>query len=105
MSQNDGFASGFIAGALVGSVLGGVIGALVATKSSKENSYQEDRDLDDPKGNQENQTQSIEAARHSLEGKIAELNLAIDDVRQQLGAVNGKSKTRLSSQKPELEED
>jgi hypothetical protein len=31
--------------------------------------------------------ESIELARHGLEDKIAQLNLAIDDVRQQLGTV------------------
>jgi hypothetical protein len=34
---------------------------------------------------------SIESTRRSLETKIAQLNLAIDDVRQQLGTVNGAS--------------
>ena len=32
---------------------------------------------------------SIEAARLGLEAKIAQLNEAIDDVRQELGGING----------------
>jgi prefoldin subunit 5 len=38
-----------------------------------------------------NSEESIEAARRSLEDKIAQLNTAIDDVRQQLGKVNGNT--------------
>ena len=34
--------------------------------------------------------ESIELARHGLEDKIAQLNLAIDDVTQQLGSVKAK---------------
>ena len=35
--------------------------------------------------------QNIELARRSLEDKIAQLNEAIDDVRQQLSTVNGRA--------------
>lgn len=104
MSQNDGFASGFIAGALVGSVLGGVIGALVATKGSQNGASQQDKLFDENEAAPEEHTQSIEVARRSLEGKISQLNLAIDDVRQQLGAVNGKTNPSSMKKKPELEE-
>ena len=40
--------------------------------------------------------QSIEVARRSLEDKIAQLNDAIDGVRQQLGHVNGRAIDRES---------
>lgn len=100
MSQRDGFTSGFLAGALFGSLLGGVIGALVAV--------QRDNDKDDAEKSLLNSNlkeakalkgrrrqlkaeESIEVARRSLEDKIAQLNTAIDDVRQQLGTVNGNA--------------
>ena len=38
--------------------------------------------------------ESVETARHSLEDKIAQLNLAIDDVRQQLGNVNSGNEVK-----------
>jgi len=34
----------------------------------------------------------MESARRSLEDKISQLNLAIDDVREQLGGVKSKQK-------------
>lgn len=84
MSQRDGFGSGFLVGALIGGTVGGIVGALAASRRS-------------PLGNneelegQEPTEESIEGARRSLESKIAQLNLAIDDVREQLGSVNGSS--------------
>jgi gas vesicle protein len=98
MSQRDGFASGFLAGAVVGGLLGGVIGALVATQ--RENELEEvekpllNSGLPEAKSLKSRRRQlkaeeSIEVARRSLEDKIAQLNTAIDDVRQQLGTVNG----------------
>jgi hypothetical protein len=98
MSQRDGFTSGFLAGAILGGLVGGVIGALVTA--------QRDNDKDDPekpllnsslpeakalkrRKRQLKAEESIEVARRSLEDKIAQLNTAIDDVRQQLGTVNG----------------
>ncbi len=100
MSQRDGFTSGFLAGAIVGGLVGGVIGALVTA--------QRDNDKDDPekpflnsslpeakalkkRKRQLKAEESIEVARRSLEDKIAQLNTAIDDVRQQLGTVNGNT--------------
>jgi gas vesicle protein len=95
MSQQGNFVGGFLLGSIVGGVVGGVIGALAASRLSQQ-------DLSDPentlskleKANRKRQLkapteQSIEAARRGLEDKIAQLNDAIDDVRQQLGAVNG----------------
>jgi hypothetical protein len=37
--------------------------------------------------------QNMEVARRGLEDKIAQLNDAIDDVRQQLGTVNGNGES------------
>jgi hypothetical protein len=39
----------------------------------------------------------MEVARRSLEDKIAQLNDAIDDVRQQLGGVNGATEARSTA--------
>ncbi len=42
----------------------------------------------------------MEVARRSLEDKIAQLNDAIDDVRQQLGGVNGATEARSTVREP-----
>ncbi len=97
MSQRDGFTSGFLAGAVVGGFVGGVIGALVATRRDNDNEDAEQSLLNSTRTEakaikarkrQLKAEESIEVARRSLEDKIAQLNLAIDDVRQQLGTVN-----------------
>ena len=88
MSQQNGFGSGFVLGSLVGGVIGGVLGTLLASRQENK-SLEEEQSLIEA-GTQTKFTteESIEVARHSLEDKIAQLNLAIDDVRQQLGTVN-----------------
>ncbi|WP_421655606.1 hypothetical protein [Leptothermofonsia sp. ETS-13] len=105
MSQQDEFAGGFLLGTLVGGIVGGVLGALVASGKLKELVSSEEApllnsDQPDDKGGkakkrslkpQDAQQVDIEAARRSLEDKIAQLNDAIDDVRQKLGGVNGTS--------------
>jgi gas vesicle protein len=100
MSQRDGFTSGFLAGALVGGLIGGVIGVLVTAQRENNNEEGEkpllnssSREAKAIKGKrrQLKAEESIEGARRSLEDKIAQLNMAIDDVRQQLGAVNGNA--------------
>ncbi len=85
MSQRDSFAGGFFAGAIFGGLVGGVLGALFTSRRSNE-SDREDQSLLEP-----STEENIEVARRSLEDKIAQLNLAIDDVRQRLGAVNGNT--------------
>ncbi len=92
MSQQNGFSSGFVIGSIVGGVVGGILGTLLATKNDNKSSTNEDNSLLQAGSKPQFSTeQSIEEARHSLEDKIAQLNLAIDDVRQQLGSVNSKS--------------
>ncbi|MDJ0715097.1 MAG: hypothetical protein QNJ54_12855 [Prochloraceae cyanobacterium] len=92
MSQRDGFTGGFIAGAVLGGVVGGILGTILASRQNNRDDSVEDSSLAkshvEPKISTE---ESIEGARRSLEEKIAQLNLAIDDVRQQLGTVNGNS--------------
>ncbi len=92
MSQKDGFGSGFVLGTIIGGVLGGLLGGLLVSSRDKQNSAVNSKPL--AEGGQPvkfTTEESIEVARHSLEDKIAQLNLAIDDVRQQLKTVNGNS--------------
>ena len=93
MSQKNGFGNGFILGSIVGGVIGGVLGTLLANKSeqrsSVDNRYQES--LEGGTEVRFDSEESIEMALHGLEDKIAQLNLAIDDVRQQLGSVTNNN--------------
>lgn len=100
MSQRDGFAGGFLAGAVMGSLLGGVVGALIASGRASEAEESEASLLNSAspeakpiKGRKRQLSgeESIEFARRSLEDKIAQLNAAIDEVRTQLGTVNGNA--------------
>lgn len=90
MSQNN-FAGGFIAGAFLGGVVGGAIGILASNRLRKE--VPDDfRQLSEEERRQlENATaeERMEIARRGLEDKIAQLNIAIEDVRGQMGSVNG----------------
>lgn len=94
MSNRDNFGSGFLLGTLVGGLVGGAIGAIVGSKLSEETPLPENGTSPDIKPRklrkrQRTSEESIETARRSLENKIAQLNEAIDDVRQQLSNVNG----------------
>ncbi|MEO1400466.1 MAG: hypothetical protein AAFV72_04335 [Cyanobacteria bacterium J06635_1] len=93
MSQPNNFGSGFLLGTLVGGLLGGVIGALAASRIQQPANDDEDFSLisDDLKRNlaEASTEEQMEIARRGLEDKIAQLNTAIEDVRQQLGTVNG----------------
>ncbi|HEY9852912.1 MAG TPA: hypothetical protein V6D28_25790 [Leptolyngbyaceae cyanobacterium] len=102
MSQRDGFAVGFLAGSLVGGVVGGILGTLLASRINNESADTEapilSTDPSDLKVDKSNKRQlesaseqRIEVARRSLEDKIAQLNQTIDEVRQQLGNVNGNT--------------
>lgn len=84
MSEKDGFGSGFFLGTLVGSIIGGALGAIIASRQN-ESSPPTTRENTLENGN--NTEETMETARRSLEDKISQLNLAIDDVRQQLGGV------------------
>ncbi len=91
MSQRDGFAGGFLAGAIVGGLVGGIMGAVVASR--RKTNLDEDNPslLESGSEIKFNTEETIEVARRRLEDKIAQLNLAIDDVRQQLGPVDAHS--------------
>lgn len=88
MSQRDNFTGGFLLGTLVGGVVGGVIGALAASRRNSP-SPENPSLLQSGKGEKFSTEESMETARRRLEEKIAQLNLVIDDVREQLGNVNG----------------
>jgi gas vesicle protein len=90
MNRRNGFGSGFIFGSIVGGVVGGILGTLLATRNERQDN-RVDRSLDSGRELSFNSEESIEVARRSLEDKIAQLNLAIDDVRQQLNSVEGNS--------------
>lgn len=99
MSQQGNFLGGFILGTLVGGVAGGIVGVLVTSRTQQETSGTEGAVSPLPNHNRTKKRQlraateqNIEVARRGLEDKIAQLNEAIDDVRQQLGTVNGISK-------------
>jgi hypothetical protein len=103
MSQRDGFASGFLAGTIFGSIVGGIVGAVIVSRQNEELTAEEAELTNgqvgtkkvSPKRRQvfasDNQGMEIETARRSLEDKIAHLNATIDEVRQELGNVNGSS--------------
>lgn len=95
MSQQNGFGNGFILGSIVGGVIGGLLGAVLANRN-EESLSQTDHDSISLKRQNSPEIgftseESMELARHGLEDKIAQLNLAIDDVRQQLGTVRTNS--------------
>ncbi len=98
MNQRDGFTSGFLIGTLVGGVVGAVVGAVVAAGRTTDtdgasllNSGTSETKAGKANKRQLKDSDSIEVARRSLEDKIAQLNAAIDEVRTQLGTVNGNA--------------
>ncbi|HLP91940.1 MAG TPA: hypothetical protein VK184_25550 [Nostocaceae cyanobacterium] len=112
--SRDGFGSGFFAGALVGGVVGGILGAVLATRRDAL-FPPDDEEISSPDAKKNaarkrqirsaaNENLEMEMARRSLEDKIAQLNATIDDVRQQLGNVNG-SASQISSEQRSLSQD
>ncbi|MEM9003244.1 MAG: hypothetical protein AAGE59_06920 [Cyanobacteria bacterium P01_F01_bin.86] len=93
MSQQDNFGSGFLLGTLFGGVIGGVVGAVVASRIVEDRSDEETLRLEDSENRETDalgpSEEEMEVARRGLEDKIAQLNAAIDNVRQRLGGVNG----------------
>ena len=94
MSNREGFTGGFIAGAAVGGLVGAVLGAVLSRRAAEallsEPSDAKTRKIRQRKASQL-EAEGMEVARLSLEDKIAQLNQAIDDVRLQLGDVNGNA--------------
>ena len=90
MGQQKGFGSGFLLGSIVGGVVGGLLGTVLANRNEKQVSERASEALQSGREIPFNSEESMELARHGLEDKIAQLNLAIDDVTQQLGSVKAK---------------
>ena len=95
MSEQNGFGSGFILGSVVGGVVGGLLGTVLASRNERQILKVDEINRDRPKRyvkrNRDFSSEDMELARHGLEDKIAQLNLAIDDVREQLGRVEANS--------------
>ena len=104
MSQQDNFSTGFLLGAVLGGVMGGVLGSILVRRLPDDGVAAEKNDrLPDvkpsvkrplrsaPMNPEERASVNSETARRSLEDKIAQLNDAIDDVRDQLKRVSGSS--------------
>lgn len=97
MSQQGSFVGGFLLGTLIGAALGGVVGALSASRRQSPRPSGKSLGAGLDEGNlsfgefEASREDSMEAARLGLEAKIAQLNEAIDEVRQQLGGINGHS--------------
>ena len=98
MMSQDNFASGFFLGSVVGGIVGGVVGALLVSRRDLDALSDLPEDDRSPetlpsKSSRQKLPRSdryqMPTARHSLDEKIAQLNEAIDDVRLQLGHVNG----------------
>ena len=99
MSNREGFSGGFIAGAAVGGLVGAVLGAVLSRRAAEalltDPSEAKAFQIRQKKASQL-EAEGMEVARLSLEDKIAQLNQAIDDVRLQLGDVNGNVKVHNS---------
>ncbi len=104
MSQQGNFFGGFLLGAVMGGAVGGVIGVLAASRLSQTETTEGKASETKPAKKRQVKAapeQNMEVARRGLEDKIAQLNEAIDDVRQQLGTVNGSEPNREQSALPE----
>jgi gas vesicle protein len=89
MAQKDGFTSGFILGAIAGGVVGGILGTVLANRASS-TSREGKKLLDFNKQAKVDLEENMEGTRRNLEDKIAQLNLVIDDVREQLNTGNSE---------------
>lgn len=84
MAKKDGFGSGLIVGAALGGVVGALIGASLASRAEEDEALESGRSRRRLRGSRTGGS-NLESARQGLEGRIAQLNEAIDDVRSQLG--------------------
>jgi len=93
VSQRDGFGGGFALGTMLGILAGGALGAVLATRARQHREIEE-TPFAAAAAPEPDELDAADSTRRSLEQKISQLNLAIDDVRQQLSTVRD----------PELEE-
>ena len=84
MANKDGFGSGLVVGAALGGLVGALIGATLASRAEEDEVLEAGRGRRRLRGAR-SRGESLESARQGLEGRIAQLNEAIDDVRSQLG--------------------
>lgn len=90
MSNREGFTSGLILGATLGGLVGGVLGVVLSSRLSGESSGEPLLETKRTRNKADRlPPEAVETARLNLEDKIAQLNQAIDDVRLQLGGMNG----------------
>lgn len=91
MAQREGFGSGFLVGSLVGGIVGGIVGAALISRSTEDDKSGDDGDLfRAPAAIDASDAESLATdARRSLEEKIAQIDRAIEDVRQRLGGERG----------------
>jgi phage tail tape-measure protein len=103
-NQGDRFTGGFLAGSIFGAVMGGLVGSWLATKLQEQEEDPDSPAEGGPASIAKEQLRrikqrvfntaeepTIEEARQGLEDKIAQLNDAIDQARQQLIKVNGNN--------------
>lgn len=75
--------------------MGGVLGTVLANRSRRGLGDGDNQAfLEEIRNGRLTPEEGMEVARRSLEDKIAQLNLAIDDVRQQLGSVQENGSDR-----------
>lgn len=102
MANREGFTSGLLLGATLGGLVGGVLGVVLSSRLSGENSRDS---LQETKRNRHKSDdrltpENVETARLNLEDKISQLNQAIDDVRHQLGGMNGTLSAEVQESSP-----
>lgn len=101
MSQQGNFLGGFLVGTVMGGLVGGMVGVLAASRLSQAEAAGSEAKPAKKRQVKAAPEQNMEVARRGLEDKIAQLNDAIDDVRQQLGTVNGSEANRGQTARPE----
>ncbi len=84
-NKDGGFGSGLVVGAALGGLVGALIGATLASRPEDDEALGTDRGGRRRLRGARTRGESLESARQGLEGRIAQLNEAIDDVRSQLG--------------------
>ncbi|MGF1514931.1 MAG: hypothetical protein ACFB5Z_14720 [Elainellaceae cyanobacterium] len=89
--QQNNFMGGFLIGTVVGGVLGGLTGVLASSRLKNRESISGQTESGPLRSAKQANSRSIESTRRSLEDKIAQLNEAIDDVREQLNSVEASS--------------
>lgn len=89
MSKRDNFAGGFFLGTIVGGLVGGVVGIVLGSRTDESLKETEDSPPDYTSNRDHHSSLGSETDYNlTLEAKIAQLNTAIDDMRQRLNIVH-----------------